>query len=391
MIIDILSRFDHAGFSAYLAGGCVRDILRSKRPGDYDIATSATPGETARLFRRTIPTGVKHGTVTILHKGTSVEATTFRRDGAYTDGRRPDSVSFDAGLLDDLKRRDFTVNAMAMDIKGVVTDPFGGRGDLDKGIIRAVGDPAARFSEDALRMLRAVRFSARFGFDIEPRTLAAIHACAPLCAKLSAERVRDELIKILAAKSAAHVELTVNAGLVDAYWLPSRRSHEFKMPRGSLKRHSAEFILSLFCLTLASKGYIDDTGCFLRALRFDNTVIARVSAAISEAVTGVPRDRVYVKRLISRAGLKNARTSCELCDFLTSGRGRVVLWGNIARSGECVSLAALAVNGDDIMRELGVKGKEVGVILGSLLEHVIEQPEANERERLLEIATKMRS
>lgn len=194
---ECLETFWRAGFAAHPVGGCVRDTLLGRAPEDWDVATSARPEQTMGLFGHTIPTGAAHGTVTVVLDGGTIEATTFRREGGYADGRHPDSVAFDVGLTGDLARRDFTVNAMAFGPGGEVIDPFGGQKDLHERLIRAVGDPLERFREDALRILRAVRFAAQLGFTIEPATAAAMEACAPGLSAVSAERVVTELEKAL--------------------------------------------------------------------------------------------------------------------------------------------------------------------------------------------------
>lgn len=205
---------ERAGWPAYLVGGCVRDLLLGRTPADYDIATAARPEQVMALFLRTIPTGIKHGTVTVLTEDGPVEVTTFRREGSYTDGRRPDRVRFDAGLAEDLSRRDFTVNAMAMDGAGAVTDPFQGRADLAAGVIRCVGDPERRFAEDALRMLRAVRFSAQLGFVIAEETAAALARCAGRAALLSRERIRAEMEKTLLSPRPEQIGEMLRLGLL---------------------------------------------------------------------------------------------------------------------------------------------------------------------------------
>lgn len=194
---ECLETFWRAGFSAHPVGGCVRDTLLGRTPGDWDVTTSARPEQTMALFEHTVPTGAAHGTVTVILEGGSIEATTFRREGGYADGRHPDRVAFDVGLSVDLARRDFTVNAMAFGPEGEVIDPFGGQNDLEKRLIRAVGDPVRRFREDALRILRAVRFAAQLGFTIEPATTAAMEEEAPGLVHVSAERVAAELEKTL--------------------------------------------------------------------------------------------------------------------------------------------------------------------------------------------------
>ena len=203
----ILQALGDAGYEGYLVGGCVRDFLLGKEPSDFDITTSALPEETMAVFAadRVIPTGLQHGTVTVLHDGMAAEITTYRTETTYADGRHPDSVSFSRDLGDDLCRRDFTVNAMAMDAAGSIVDLYGGRVDLDAKIIRAVGDPTLRFTEDALRILRAFRFAAKLGFAIEKNTLNAAIALAPRLALVSRERVFAELEKLLCGVSAGEI------------------------------------------------------------------------------------------------------------------------------------------------------------------------------------------
>jgi len=207
-----------AGYEACPVGGCVRDLLLGRTPEDWDVASSALPEAVMDLFLRTVPTGVKHGTVTVLTGDLAVEVTTFRREGGYADARHPDAVSFDAGLLEDLSRRDFTVNAMALGRMGEVIDPFGGRADLESRLIRCVGEAERRFSEDALRMLRAARFAAQLGFAIERETLAAMEKNAWRCAGLSGERVRLELEKTLLSPRPELAGEMVDLGLLDHLW-----------------------------------------------------------------------------------------------------------------------------------------------------------------------------
>ena len=204
-----------AGKEALPVGGCVRDLLLGRAPGDWDVTTSALPEEVMALFRRAIPTGLKHGTVTVLSGPMAVEVTTFRREEGYADGRHPDAVAFDATLEQDLGRRDFTINAMALGRDGGVEDLFGGREDLAAGVVRCVGEPERRFAEDALRMLRAVRFAAQLGFSIEPGTARAMEACAGRVAAVSRERIRAEMEKTLLSPRPEAIGLMVRAGLLD--------------------------------------------------------------------------------------------------------------------------------------------------------------------------------
>ena len=219
---ECLERLKSAGYAAYPVGGCVRDVLLGREPGDVDICTAAHPEAVMALFPRAVPTGIVHGTVTIPTEDGNVEITTFRRDGDYADARHPDSVSFDAGLLEDLRRRDFTVNAMAMDSDGEVIDPLGGRKDLRSKIIRCVGEADRRFSEDALRMLRGVRFAAQLGFEIEEGTRAAMRRNAPLTAKVSRERIKAEMEKTLLSPRPELVGEMFSLGLL---------AHLYEFPR----------------------------------------------------------------------------------------------------------------------------------------------------------------
>lgn len=215
------SRLEDAGYPAYLVGGCVRDLLLGRIPADYDLTTAARPEQVMELFERTVPTGLKHGTVTVLTADGPVEVTTFRREEGYADGRHPDRVSFDAGLFEDLARRDFTVNAMAMDGSGAVTDPWEGRTDLEHKVIRCVGEPDARFAEDALRMLRAIRFAAQLGFSIDAETAAALARNADRTALVSRERIRMEMEKTLLSPRPEEIGRMLRLGLL-AHLCPVR-------------------------------------------------------------------------------------------------------------------------------------------------------------------------
>lgn len=219
---ECLEHLSGAGWCAYPVGGCVRDLLLGREPGDVDICTAAHPEAVMALFSNAVPTGIAHGTVTVPTAEGNIEITTFRREGGYADARHPDSVTFDAGLREDLSRRDFTVNAMALGEDGEVIDPFGGREDLEKGVLRCVGDPDKRFSEDALRMLRGVRFAAQLGFEIEENTRAAMGRNAPLTAKVSKERIKAELEKTLLSQRPEMAGEMISLGLL---------SHLYEFPK----------------------------------------------------------------------------------------------------------------------------------------------------------------
>ena len=212
-----------AGFAAHPVGGCVRDLLLGRVPGDWDVTTSARPETVQDLFSHTIPTGIRHGTITVIEDNMPIEVTTFRLESGYGDSRHPDSVSFDTDLTGDLSRRDFTVNAMALDEYMDVIDPFGGKNDLEQKVIRAVGEPERRFSEDALRVLRGIRFAAQLGFEVETDTAAAMKVCAPLVDKVSAERIKTEVEKILLSPNPQRVGELVALGVLNRFhrdWHP---------------------------------------------------------------------------------------------------------------------------------------------------------------------------
>lgn len=365
-VLNILCALDSAGHRAVLAGGCVRDSLLGRRPSDWDIASSASPEEVLALFPRCVPTGIKHGTVTVLSGGGSVEVTAFRAEGGYSDHRRPDSVSFGCPLEADLARRDLTVNAMAMDAAGEITDPFGGRDDLRRRLLRCVGEPERRFDEDALRMLRTVRFSAQLGFEIEPRTLEAIRALAHLASGLSAERVRDELLKTLRSPAPGLVWQLVDLGLLGACLAPGDAS----APREALDVLPIYARLAHFCRGLELGGYIMSTDRFLAALRFDGETLRRTASAVEVLKSG-SRDW---KRLLRGHGV-----AAVLAAHPKNRALRAVL-----RSGECWELSSLAIGGRELAA-LGYSGPELGRELRRLLDHVIDYPADNRADILCKL------
>lgn len=366
-VLNILCALDSAGHRAVLAGGCVRDSLLGRRPSDWDIASSASPEEVLALFPRCVPTGIKHGTVTVLSGGGSVEVTAFRAEGGYSDHRRPDSVSFGCPLEADLARRDLTVNAMAMDAAGEITDPFGGRDDLRRRLLRCVGEPERRFDEDALRMLRTVRFSAQLGFEIEPRTLEAIRALAHLASGLSAERVRDELLKTLRSPAPGLVWQLVDLGLLDACLAPGDAS----APRAALDVLPIYARLAHFCRDLELGGYIMSTDRFLAALRFDGETLRRTASAVEVLKSG-SRDW---KRLLRGHG--------EAAVLAAHPKNRALR--AVLRSGECWELSSLAIGGRELAA-LGYSGPELGRELRRLLDHVIDCPADNRADILCKLA-----
>lgn len=356
------------GHEAYPVGGCVRDLLLGRQPQDWDVATSARPEEVMSLFARTVPTGLKHGTVTVLLGGGKVEVTAFRREGGYADGRHPDAVTFDAGLREDLSRRDFTINAMALAPGGGIIDLFGGQADLSQKIIRCVGSPAARFSEDALRMLRAVRFSAQLGFELEPATAGAVKAGVAGEAHLSAERVRAEVEQTITAPFPSRGGLLFSAGLL-APWLDGPVSPDLSvlsvLPPQPLHRWSG------LCVLLGGTAFLER----LKPDRHTAAVCAGVLCALRPPRPGTAADW---RRALARYGAEVAAVAAAVM-----GAGEEL--ERVLAAGPCYEIGALALTGGDL-RKLGFRGPEIGRMQRALLCHVLEHPEDNRAEILRQLA-----
>lgn len=385
---EIMNTLESGGFKAWLVGGCLRDMLLERPVHDWDVTTSARGAEIRSIFPKTVDTGARFGTVTVVTAGGPVEVTTLRSDGNYSDRRRPDRVRFVDDLLEDLKRRDFTINAMAMTARGELSDPFDGRGDLERRLIRCVGRPEERFSEDALRMFRALRFSAQLGFEIESLTMAAISSCAHLCAWLSAERVRDETEKILMSPKPELVGTAVGDGLFSGH------IERAVLPYDALCRlnclpEDRHMRWSAFCAVLHSAGLIASARDFLFAMRLDAKAVRCCGAGVAAALDNpLQEDRTGIKRLLSRIGPDAARCAAAADIALRGGEAPDRI-EEVISSGECFSIGQLAVTGDDLTA-LGIApGRQLGIILKKLLDHVIENPADNKREILIGYAAEM--
>jgi tRNA nucleotidyltransferase (CCA-adding enzyme) len=384
-VLHILRSLESAGFRAYPVGGCVRDMVMGKRPSDWDLCTSAGPEEVMSLFARAEPSGLRHGTVTVHIGRGCVEVTTFRADGVYRDHRRPESVRFVSELEEDLRRRDFTVNAMALSSDGQLIDPFGGREDIDRRLIRCVGAPDRRFGEDALRMFRALRFAARLGFAIEHQTAAAITKNAPSAAFLAPERIRVELEKILLSDRPALIGRAIGEGLLAKFLTGTR----FPAPE-TLKRLPKKSRLRWagLCALLLRDGLIENAESFLSALRLDGASIRHCAAGAALAVEDADRDDPGRKRILARNG-EDTALCCAAAGEALGRSKRLAAMRAVMENGECRSLRTLAVNGDDLLA-LGFSGPALGEALWALLEHVLEHPYDNERAVLLALAQNMR-
>lgn len=384
----LLARLHGAGYAAYAVGGCVRDSLLGRTPQDWDLCTSARPEQVLALFGegQCIPTGLQHGTVTIKYGGQLYETTTFRTEGAYTDGRHPDEVHFVPDVRQDLARRDFTINAMAYnDAEGLI-DPFGGQQDLQQGILRAVGDPATRFEEDALRILRLYRFAARFGFAIDPPTGQAARA---LCAHLdcvSVERIEEELSKLLAAPApAAYLDEKILKVIIPELSAPALQAAKPVVDACPAGEQALPVRLAALLLSLGEDG----TRRTLRRLRCSNACIEETAVLVREVVPGVPVSlNIYTRKLLGQYGLKTVQRLAALVTALQPERSADFaalseLAEQLDADGVCCRVSQLAVNGRDLMAAGVPAGPGIRKVLEALLDGVIREEYPNERQALL--------
>ncbi|MBR3772286.1 MAG: CCA tRNA nucleotidyltransferase [Clostridium sp.] len=444
----ILNMLLENGYEAYAVGGCVRDVLLGRIPGDWDITTSAKPQEVKRLFRRTIDTGIQHGTVTVMLDKEGFEVTTYRIDGEYEDSRHPKSVEFTTNLVEDLKRRDFTINAMAYNHVTGIVDEFGGMEDLKVGRIVCVGNPKERFQEDALRMLRAVRFSGQLGFTIEENTRDAIQELAATIQNISAERIRVELDKLFCSKYPERFFVAYETGLTK-YIMPEfdqmmetkqnnpnhvdnvgihcikalKIFHEqIAQSEDYQKREYPYKIFSALCWTILlhdvgkpAMRTVDENGTdhfynhdleganiakhILKRLKFDNYTVDTVThlirwhdyryelklQAIRRALNKIGKEAIFPLLLVQRADVL-AQSDYNRDEKLARLDDAESLVNEVFEKSQAFTLKDLAVNGSDLIEAGMTPGKELGVVLKALLEQVLENPEDNKKEILLNSA-----
>jgi tRNA nucleotidyltransferase (CCA-adding enzyme) len=437
-VLNIAKELHRKGFEAWVVGGSVRDRLIGRPAWDHDIATDATPDEVMSIFRRTVPTGVKHGTVTVLTGGESVEVTTFRSDGIYTDARHPETVRFAKTIQEDLSRRDFTINGIAFNpITNELCDPFGGRDDIERGIIRTIGNPLDRFGEDGLRPFRACRLASQLGFTIERETFQAIGACTDQAARVSVERIRDEFIRIIQSpKPSVGIELLRMSGLLELF-LPELLTG-FGIRQNKYHRYDVYYHNLYSCDAADPSDYrvrlaalFHDIGKYhakkeieghrhgkksvfynheiigagitkrvMRSLKFSNEDVKMVTHLIRNHMfhyTHLWTDGA-VRRFMRKVGLDNLESLFELRradrigNGLKQGNSRAVQnlkvrIEKILEQENAITVKDLAIDGYDVMEQLGLKpGPLIGEVLRHLLEEILDDPEKNERETLLRIA-----
>ena len=431
----VIKELMNQGFEAYAVGGCVRDSILGRQPEDWDITTSARPEQVKQIFPRTVDTGIEHGTVTVLMDKESFEVTTYRVDGEYEDHRHPKAVTFTASLEEDLKRRDFTINAMAYNPETGLVDIFHGIEDLEQGVIRCVGDPEARFDEDALRILRAIRFSAQLGFRIDEATQQAMSGKAADLKEVSAERIRVELVKLLISKHPEYIRAACRLGITRVILPEYDRivgvaqhtpNHIYDVEEHTLlalKNIEPDSVLRLTMLFHDfGKPIVKKTDggrdifykhpevsaemCrkILKRLKFDNHTWEKVYRLVKwHGLKYLPND-VSVRRALNRVGSDifedfikvqradiSAKNPAVVPKKMKQLAEKEAIYRKIIRRGDCFNVKMLAVNGRDLIQAGIPQGPALGAVLERLVERVIDEPELNEREKLLELADEVKT
>ena len=364
-----------AGFEAYPVGGCVRDLLLARTPQDWDICTSALPPQVQSIFPHTVPTGIDYGTVTVVLDGHGLEVTTFRCEGGYRDGRRPDAVSFVSSLTDDLSRRDFTVNAMALAPDGAVIDPFGGQADLESRVIRCVGAPMQRFQEDRLRMFRAIRFAAQLDFTLDPELVHTLKALGSQPHHLPAERIRLEVEKTLCAPAPHWAKLFFSSGLLGGP----------EIDASPLTRLSNEPLLRWAGLAslMAESGH--DPLPLLQSLIRDKKLIVPLSRGLALFREGLPQDASGWRHALARYGIPACEAGAAMAQVQGHEAPRELLDQVLAQS-PCLSAKELALSGRELAA-MGLSGPDIGRAQRMLLDYVLDHPEDNTPDKLRLLAT----
>ncbi len=388
----VLKRLNDEGFEAYIVGGCVRDCLLQKTPQDWDITTSAEPMEVKKLFAKTYDTGLQHGTVTVALEGKCYEVTTYRIESEYDDCRHPNAVIFTKNLKQDLQRRDFTINAMAYHPQEGLKDPFLGQQDLEKKIIKGVGNPKERFEEDALRMLRALRFSAQLGFSVEKETYLALQQQKKKIQYISVERIHQELEKILQAPYLEKMALLWESGLLQeiAPTLSEQLKQKGEIIIKQLQKADADRMIRwtiLLQYMTAKQGEL-----FLKHMKFDNNTIKTVTTLLQHLKDDILPDDFMLRKKANEISLEQLKRLLRLQYLIEEKQSKKQAEKQlleIEKRKDCITLKQLAVNGSDLIKQGTAQGKQVGKILCHLLEIVHQFPEKNQKQILLCYAEQM--
>lgn len=371
----ILKELNSKGHEGYIVGGCVRDYLMGKEPHDYDITTSALPEEVKAIFSHTADTGIQHGTVTVIIDKAGYEITTYRIDGEYKDNRHPEEVVFTDKLSGDLSRRDFTINAIAYNPHKGYVDLFNGRADIENKIIRGVGEPAKRFREDALRMMRAVRFSAQLDFSIEENTLNALKENASLIKNISIERIREEFFKLILSDHNERLDILLNSGMTE-YFLPEILYKDIEYEK--INTLSRDIVIRLAYIFYGIEAGMVNK--IMKRLKADNKSIDAVTAIVKYADYEIT-DLYSVRKLKNLAG-ENVYSLIEVMGAVKNSSMNRELEMFKAVENDCCTLKELNLKGDDLIKE-GIRGKAIGQALDKALDYVMKEPCNNLKEVLL--------
>ena len=434
--LTIIETIEKAGFEAYIVGGCVRDLLMNREPHDWDITTSAKPEQVKKIFRRTYDTGIKHGTVTVILNEEHYEVTTYRIEGEYKDYRRPTEVSFVDDITLDLSRRDFTMNAIAYHPTRGFVDPYKGQEDIGRGLIRSVRSAVERFTEDALRILRAVRFSAQLGFEIEADTLEGIKECKELLTHISKERIRDEFLKVCLSSRPEHINELKELGLleyiipefIETYSTPQKHPHHIynvaehtivamqnieptvrlrltmllhdigKISTRTTDKHGIDHFYN------HPKKSVQMSNQILRQLKLDNRMIKEVGLLIGYHDYHIKHaiNKIYVKKILKDIGVElfDELLKVQLADAKAQNLNKLApkialiekqrkIKDEILAANEPYQKSMMNLTGVDLI-EAGIpKGKEIGVLLDKALDKIIQSPEYNDKEKLVEYCQKL--
>lgn len=385
----IINKIYDNGHEAFIVGGCVRDSIIGLKPNDYDITTSAKPNEIMNIFKneKIIETGIKHGTVTLIKNGIEYEITTYRIDGEYNDNRRPDFVEFTNDINKDLQRRDFTINAIAYNHRIGIVDTFDGIGDICKKIIKTVGKADERFNEDGLRIIRAVRFSCKLGFDIEKDTLTSIYKNINLIKNVSIERIQNEFNKILLSDSPENLYILYQAGMFDVLNFNSVKINKNELKY--IKKSKKDLIIRLSIFTYII-GDIEESKNILNIFRYSNKIKKQCSIILDNLDNKIIADKVCIKLYLNKIGKENLSYLLYIKKILKKESINedydeiYEMINDIEQNKECYSLDKLAIDGSDL-RALGYAGKDIGQKLDYLLKNVIENPKVNNKIDLISI------